>query len=149
MRKLIDAASGLLYLSVSTVLLRHPTRTVLGVMLGLVCSLLATLFAPLLRGVPHTDFEHIALCHWIGLGFFLMYWRLAWAYLAKRPGLSEEIQEVLDLIEKGNLSNAEKRRLYRAAIERLTAELASSAVFFANTRKINILTAAPEKPDLD
>lgn len=98
---------------VNVLLLKNPERTVLGVLLGVVFSFFSKIFTPLLEKIQYIDISKAPTWGWIPLGIVFMNLPVIVSLIRKKPRINEKVDEVTKIIEEGNFSEVERRRMYR------------------------------------
>ena len=108
--------------------LKHPTKTSLGILLGLVVHGGISLFTPYLKQFSFISISNIRLWHVIPFGVCLIYIREIVTNLISPPAGNESVDDLLRIIRLGNFSAAEKRRKYRELSEKFMEKAFSDNV---------------------
>lgn len=110
------------------VLSKYPARTGLGVVTGLLLHLLAELFSPALKAVPFLDISSLGWWQWLAPGLLIMHAPTILSILKQRSIGNDEVDQVLQLIERGNFSESERRQQYRMLINRVIDKKSNSSL---------------------
>ncbi len=105
---------------------KHPARTGLGVILGCALAFFAKLFEPTLRDIPFLDITSAPAVGWIPVGVLITHSPSLLFLVRRKPIGHEDVDEVIELIEKANFSPAEKRQQYRSLIANAAQRIALS-----------------------
>ncbi|MFH2126788.1 MAG: hypothetical protein ABIK12_09740 [Pseudomonadota bacterium] len=97
-------------------LLRNPEKTILGIMLGLVCFFLTVIFKPVIINFHWLNLKDAPGWGWIPLGITAVNLPSILCSLFKKPLYSEEVDEISRVIDKGDFSEAERRQIYRRLV---------------------------------
>lgn len=103
--------------AIEILLTKHQGRTSLGGILGSAIAFSVDLLSPVLHEITIVDFEKMPFYGWIPIGILIMHIPTIFSYLSTKPSGSESVDEAISLINKGNFSEQEKRKLYRDLIE--------------------------------
>lgn len=114
-----DNGHNLVLKAVNVLLLKNPERTVLGGVLGLALSFLFKLFSPVLSSVTIIDTQGLSDCGWMALGVAILNLPIIFNKVSNRPKINDEVDSVISIIEQGNFSEPEKRRMYRELVTNL------------------------------
>lgn len=120
----LDSFSRLLNRALDLIFAKYPARTGLGVIAGCTLGFVVRLFAPTLKNVEIADFAGAPWWGWVTLGILIMHSPTILALFRQRPIGNDPIDQALDLIERGNFTEAEKRRQLRSLIERVSNNVA-------------------------
>lgn len=103
---------------------KYPARTGLGIVIGCALYSLTLLFEPALKAVTFAKFKDVPWWSWLPIGILIMHSPTIIALFKQRPVGDDKIDQALDLIERGNFTQAEKRQQYRKLIELVINEIA-------------------------
>src|SRR5262245_23744705 len=117
-KEIVDSLSKLVGIALDMLFLKNPTRSSLGVLLGVLCNTFTQIFAPFLKEIQIVDLSTIAWWQYIVLGLGLMYLPLMVRYLFRVGGLGEDVEIALAIIRK-----AEHSGLPKTAVRQLYLEL--------------------------
>lgn len=117
------------------IFIRHPARTSLGILFGCIVDLFLALFLPSIKshsGISNSIFYYNLsdLDTWEFILFFIFVFNIPLiisSFRNKKVG-NEEIDRVIDLIERGSFTKDEKRRQYRKLIERMMKNIESENI---------------------
>lgn len=112
-----DKTSRFINHAVELLLIKYPTRTSLGIMLGLVLDLLFNAFDPLISRAEWLAPEKISRWQFMPLGIIIAHLRTIIGLFFVRSDFPEAIENTIRLIEDSNLSSTEKRQQYRLLIQ--------------------------------
>ncbi|WP_417915462.1 hypothetical protein [Candidatus Electronema sp. JM] len=126
-------------------LMKYPTRTGLGLVLGSIFSFAVQLFAPALRSIKSMDFASSPWWGWLSLGVLVMHTPTVVSAFRQKPIGNDTVDQAMELIERGNLSKAEKRQQYRLLIEKVTNAAALKQEFQRELKDIEKSLAAEGK----
>jgi len=121
---------------INILFLKNPERTVLGLLLGVVFSFLSKLFSPFLKTFNTIDINEAPDLGWVALGIVIINLPVIFANMVSRPKINEEIDSVTKLIEQGNFSDIEKRKLYRDLVCKVLAKVTLKDSFSKDFEKI-------------
>ena len=143
----LDTSTRLVNRALDVVFAKYPARTGLGVILGCVLLFFARLFAPILKTIAFADFAGTPWWGWITLGILVMHSPTIGQLFRQKPVGDDLIDTALDLIERGNFTQTERRQQYRNLIERVSSNLALNQQAKAKVRQIeqSIESAKPRK----
>jgi hypothetical protein len=127
----LDSFSRVLNRALDVVFAKYPARTGLGVVLGCTLGFLTKLFAPALASIKVADFARAPWWGWVTLGILVMHLPTITSLFKQKAIGNDAVDQALELIERGNFSQAERRQQYRMLIERIL----SSVVLAQNTRR--------------
>lgn len=102
---------------------KHPVRTSIGVVLGLVFAFLVELFMPALKTVTFANFAGVPKWGWIPVGILVAHVPTVLAFVMTKPISNETIEEIVTLIEQANFSKGEKRQQYRLLISKVSENM--------------------------
>lgn len=105
---------------------KYPARTGLGVVLGGALAFLARIFEPSIRTVIILDIANSPIWGWFAVGILILHAPTIRALFKQEPIGNDTIDQVLDLIERGNFTQAEKRQQYRNLIAQVSSKIALS-----------------------
>ena len=147
MKKSGEISSLVIERALDILLMKHPVRTAIGVMLGLTLSLLASLFSPALAKVGMVGVANVRDWQWIPLGIVLAHARTLIDYVFTRPVGNESVDEAIRLIDASNLSKEEKRTQYRALINAVLKNVALSRKTEQELAMLDLISRKPGAPD--
>jgi hypothetical protein len=124
MKDRADLLSQVVDRTLDVIFAKYPARTGLGVVLGATCAFLARLFAPALRDFSAIDADSAPLWGWLALGILVMHAPTIKSIFGQRLVGNDPIDQVLDLIDRGNFSSSERRQQYRNVISKASANIA-------------------------
>ena len=124
MSSLLDSTTRICNRAFDTLLLQHPTRTSLGIALGLVLDGLRAFFGPSLSRLTWASTERIHLWHLIAAGVVVVHLPTFLHAVRHRPLGQEQIDGIISIIEKANLPQDEKRTEYRRLLQRVIESVA-------------------------
>jgi hypothetical protein len=110
---------------------KYPARTGLGVVLGGTFAFLARLFEPSIRSIAAIDATGAPLWGWLALGILILHIPTIRGLFKQQPIGDDVIDQALDLIERSNFTQAEKRQQYR----NLIAQVSTSIAFKNSTQR--------------
>lgn len=132
-----DDISGVLNNALDILFTSDPARSSLGVAFGMVLALVARVFGPALRSWREfIDLDAAPWYGWLCLGILIMHIPTVLSLFKQNPVGDSEIDKVLDLIDRGNFSDQEKRRQYRMLIERASSQIGLKATARAQISEI-------------
>lgn len=105
---------------------KYPARTGLGIIFGSVISFFTKLFDPALKNINFADFSNAPWWGWLPVGIFIMHFPTIASLFKQNPIGNDAVDQALDLIERGNFSQNEKRQQYRLLIDRVSSNVAIS-----------------------
>lgn len=123
---------------------KYPARTGLGVVLGGTFAFLARLFEPGLRSVAVLDVANAPLWGWLAVGILVLHAPTIRALFKQRPIGNDAIDQALDLIDRGNFTQSEKRQQYRNLIAQASTNIALSS---ATQREVSSVEQSLEGSD--
>lgn len=132
----VDILTKLLNQALDVLFAKYPTRTGLGVILGGVFWFLTKLFSPLLRDFTAIDINNNSLWGWLFVGMVIMHMPTIISAFRQNSIGNEEIDQALELINRGNFTNIERRQLFRNLIEKVCNKIALSATTRTEVQKI-------------
>lgn len=98
---------------IDIMLIKRPTETILGAMLGGILNSLSKVFQPAYANNPYLSFLKIQWYEWVIFGIFLTNIQ----HFFKREKFDPSIEQAYELIKvsvkEGNLTEQETRQLYR------------------------------------
>jgi hypothetical protein len=119
-----DSASRLLNRALDIIFAKYPARTGLGVILGCTLGFFVRLFAPALKNITVADFAGAPWWGWLTLGILVMHSPTILSLFKQKPIGNDYVDQALNLIERGNFTEAENRRQLRNLIERVSNNVA-------------------------
>jgi hypothetical protein len=123
-----DFRSMLTLRALDLLLMKHPARTSLGIVLGLVFSLFAAVFSPMLsRAADYVDISKVAAWQWIPLGILCAHVPTLLGFMFTRPVSDEGVDEAIRMIKRGPLSEIEQAMLYRMLTNAVLQRIAESS----------------------
>lgn len=123
---------------------KYPARTGLGVVLGGTLAFLARLFEPGLRTFAVLDIGNAPLWGWFAVGILILHTPTIRALFKQQPIGNDAIDQALDLIDRGNFTQSEKRQQYRTLIAKATESIALSS---ATQREVSNVERSLEGSD--
>lgn len=108
------------------VMTQHPLRTSLGVILGCALAFLTVIFEPALSKLAFLKLTDAPLIGWIAVGILVMHFPTLLFLVRRKPIGTEAIDQVIEVIERSNFSDTEKRSQYRALVSRMSQRIALS-----------------------
>jgi len=132
----LDTSTRVVSRALDVVFAKYPARTGLGVIVGCVLLFFARLFSPSLKTITFADFAGAPWWGWITLGILIMHSPTIAQLFLQKPVGDDVIDKALDLIERGNFTQSERRQQYRNLIERVSANLALNQQAKAKVRQI-------------
>lgn len=145
----IDAWTRTLGRALDVIFIKYPARTGLGIVLGSMFYFLARLFDPALRTLTFADFSGAPWWGWLSLGILVMHAPTIASLGKQRPIGNDSIDQALELIERANFTQAEKRQHYRNLIERVTRSVALSQETQREVTRIERSITSEEPPSRD
>lgn len=121
-----DAWTKVLDRALDIVFVKYPARTGLGVILGCVFSFLVRLFQPTLASISFADFSGAPWWGWIPIGVIIMHVPTILTLFKQQPIGNDSIDQALDLIERANFTQSERRQQYRNLLDRVASNVALS-----------------------
>jgi hypothetical protein len=119
---IVDRATLWVDRCIDVILMKYPARTGLGVILGMALHFIAERLHPTLQAVHFLDFSNVPWWHWLAPGLIIMHLPTIVVLFRQSPIGHPQIDQALELIERGNFSPTEKRRQYRRLIDRVVGE---------------------------
>jgi len=116
MNTFIDKLSGFFIKSVNILFSRNPERTGLGIFLGYVFSFFFDLFTPLIKSYSIIDCNSSNLFGWIAFGVIVIHMPYLMSDLFNKSDMRDNVYDVVQLIQKSNLTDSNKRELYRKLV---------------------------------
>ncbi|MGO4382493.1 hypothetical protein [Pseudoduganella sp. RAF53_2] len=132
----VDSGSRILNRALDIIFTKYPARTGLGVILGCTLGFTARLFAPALKSIEFADFSGAPWWGWITLGILIMHSPTITSLFKQKAIGNDAIDQALDLIDRGNFTQAERRQQYRNLIERVSSNVALSQTTKRTVKKI-------------
>lgn len=120
----LDSASRIANRALDVIFAKYPARTGLGVVVGCTLGFLVRLFAPVLKSIEFADFAGAPWWGWIALGILIMHSPTIASLFKQKPIGNDSVDQALDLIERGNFTQTERRQQYRNLIERVSNNVA-------------------------
>ena len=117
MNRWADEISRFCSRSIDLLLIKYPTRTSLGIVLGLVLDFLFNLFYPIISQIEYIDPERVSRWQFVPLGIFIAHLTTIANFFFSRPYCPEEVENAIKMIEDSNLSKTEKRQQYSELIK--------------------------------
>ena len=108
--------SEIILKTIDILIMKNPERTGYGVLLGVVLLFFSKLFSPYLKQIEIIDIEMAPIWGWIPLGVIMTHFPSVIWSLFHKSKIDDNIDSIIKAIEKGNLSEIEKRHLYRKVI---------------------------------
>ncbi|WP_129780667.1 hypothetical protein [Peristeroidobacter soli] len=119
---LLDRVSLWVDRCIDVILMKYPARTGLGVILGMALHFVAERLHPALEAFRFVDFNDVTWWQWLAPGLIIMHLPTI-ALLFKQPSIGNpQIDQALELIERGNFSPTERRRQYRRLIDNVVGQ---------------------------
>lgn len=140
-----DKISRLVLSSVDILLLKNPERTILGTFLGLVFAFLSRLFKPALKQIEFIDVSAAPIWGWIPLGIIVVHLPMVLWGIFHKPAVNDEIDEIIQLIEKGRFSKIEKRQIYRNLVNQCVSNMTLKKDFSETLVRLRESSAEDEK----
>lgn len=119
-----DIVTRLVDRTLDVLFAKYPARTGLGVILGAVLSFLVQLFEPSLKSIDAINFAGAPFWGWLAIGILIMHAPTIAALAKQKPVGDDMVDQALDLIERGNFSQAEKRQQFRSLIAQVSSNIA-------------------------
>lgn len=119
----MDAMTATFLRVLNVLLLGHPNKTSLGVVVGLAISGVIRIFAPALTAGDYVDLASTPWWAWVAIGVVLAHLRTLWRFWTHAPTHSEKIDEAMMVIEEGNFSAPERRQHYRRLVNKVIDEV--------------------------
>jgi hypothetical protein len=126
-------------------LMKYPTRTGLGLVLGSCITVVVQLFEPGLRAINFMNFKAVPWYGWLPIGLFTMHIPTVISTFRQKSIGNDLIDQAIELIERGNFSKAEKRQQYRLLIEKVANAAALKQEFQRELKSIEKSLAAEGK----
>jgi hypothetical protein len=120
----LDSGSRILNRALDVIFAKYPARTGLGVILGCTLGFATRLFAPALKSIAFADFAGAPWWGWVTLGILIMHSPTIASLFTQKAIGNDTIDQALDLIDRGNFTQAERRQQYRNLIERVSSNVA-------------------------
>lgn len=119
----LDTVTRFLNRALDVIFTKYPARTSLGVVLGCVLLFLTRLFAPALQTITVVDLSGAPWWGWLFLGVLVMHAPTIVHLFGQKPLGDDVIDKALDLIDRGNFTQAERRQQFRNLIERVSTQV--------------------------
>jgi hypothetical protein len=100
-------------------LMKYPARTGLGVALGGTLAMLVRLLEPSFGAAWHINFAAVPYWGWFAPGILLMHLPTIRSALKQQQMGNDQVDLVLQLIDRANFTPAERRQQYRLLINRV------------------------------
>ncbi len=108
-----DILTSIVKRVIDIMLIKRPTETILGAMLGGILNSLSKVFQPAYANNPYFSFSKLQWYEWVIFAIFLTNFQHFFKREKFDPSI-EQAYEVIKLsIKEGNLSEQEQRQLYR------------------------------------
>ncbi len=121
-----DSFSNFFSSSFQILLIKYPTRTGLGVVLGYFFAFLIRIFEPTLKKIEFINLHEAPFWGWIVFGLLVMHIPTIY-HSFTRPSVGDSsIDKVLELIDTGNFSETEKRKHRRDLIASVSKNAGAS-----------------------
>ncbi len=91
-----------------------PAATSLGVILGITANSFLPVISPVIQKTTNMDFSMVPIWGWVGVGVFTCN-VIAYPF---RHKLSREVVQAMDIIDKANISQIDKKQAYRNLISK-------------------------------
>lgn len=132
----LDSGSRILNRALDVIFAKYPARTGLGVILGCALGFATRLFAPVLKSIEFADFVGAPWWGWITLGILIMHSPTIVSLFMQKAIGNDAVDQALDLIERGNFTQTERRQQYRNLIERVSSNVALNQTTKRAVKKI-------------
>jgi hypothetical protein len=119
-----DLWTKVLSKAIDIIFVKYPTRTSLGVILGGFCDFLVQFFSPTLKSITYFNFAGSPRWGWWLLGILLLHIPTIISSFRRKLVGNDAIDQLLELIERGDFTKTEKRRQYRKLIEKVSNNVA-------------------------
>jgi len=136
MTAFLDKLSSIVNASLDILLLKHPTRTSIGIVLGFALSFLTQLFGPILNNLWYVDMKNAPTFGWLSIGIIIAYFPLLQWNMFNKTSVNEEVNELILLIDKGNFSTIEKKQQYRLLVSKMSEHIFLNNETQRNMKKI-------------
>ena len=145
----VDAWTRALDRALDIIFVKYPARTGLGIVLGSVFCFLARLLDPVLQTLTFADFAGAPWWGWLSLGILVMHAPTIASLFRQRPIGNDSIDQALELIERGNFTQTERRQHFRNLIERVARSVALSQETQREVTRIERSITSEEPPSRD
>jgi hypothetical protein len=122
----LDSSTRAIAWALSVVFRPYPARTSVGVVLGATLWFLADLFEPSLRSVTYANFAGVPWYGWFAPGLLIMHVPTICSLFRRQPTGDEQLDRLFEMMDRGNFSEAERRRLIRMLIDRVAGSIVLS-----------------------
>jgi hypothetical protein len=123
-------------------LMKYPTRTGLGLVLGSCLTVAVQLFEPGLSVIKSMNFKVVPWYGWLPVGLFTMHIPTVISTFRQKSIGNDPIDQAMELIERGNFSAAEKRRQYRMLVEKVANDAVLKQEFQRELKNVEQSLAA-------
>jgi hypothetical protein len=141
----IDLLTSIASRVLDILLMKYPTRTGLGLVLGSCFTVAVQLFEPGLSVIKFMNFKAVPWYGWLPVGLFTMHIPTVFSTFRQKSIGNDPIDQAMELIERGNFSPTEKRRQYRQLVEKVANAAALKQEFQRELKNIEKSLAAEGK----
>ena len=132
-KKLSNRISDRISRALDTILLTHPVRTSLGVLLGLAFSIMVKIFEPSLEEITWIDLKNVSIYEYLVLGIVITHIStLRLLFSTRTYLLDENIEKVFNIIKeakKENIPDLQIGKLYLKVCEIVLKKLEMNSSF--------------------
>lgn len=128
-------------------LAKDARRTVFGFFLGGTFVFFIALNAPWLKTITFMDYTGAPWWGWICLGEVIMHFPNMLSLLRNESLGNDTVDQAIELIMRGNFSQAEQRQLYRGLVQRFTAEISLNKKMQSEVEKIEKAFVSQQSPE--
>lgn len=114
----------------------YPARNSIGIVLGATFWFVAELFKPALRSMTFANFADAPWYGWFALGLLIMHLPTICSLFRQQPTGDEQLDRLFEMMDRGNFSEVERRRLIRMLISRVADSLVLSHQLQKDLREI-------------
>ena len=122
-----DKFTHIINTAISFIFIKHPTRTSLGIVVGIILHTFTKIFSPVLGQLSIINLSMINPWEIMVVGVFLLHIKTIYELLRNKTSLSENEEKAFDLIriakQEGKITDLEAKNLYLNLCERVLANV--------------------------
>ena len=108
---------------IDILLIKYPSRTALGIVMGAVLKTLVVIFNPLLLNLEIIDLKSVNLLGWLSIGLIITHYRTLISIFEQDQVGNEKLDEIIQMIEGADFTPQERRQQYRLLIKKTVNSL--------------------------
>jgi len=122
-RDIGDTATRFLNRAFDLMFTKYPTRTSIGVFVGVTLDGIAAVLVPVMSVAMAAAIGHVKLWHYVALGVVLLHVPTLVHLVRHRADLDEQCEHAIAVIERAPVGVEEKRSMYRELVRRVMDQL--------------------------